>query len=333
MKSTFLQGSSRASLVAQHPSRRVSSRTLVLRVSAKRPGENPVKAKSSTKQGLQHAKQDIVQLLKEKPCYPIMVRLAWHDAGTFSTENTPDWPNRGGANGSVRYMEEQAHAANAGLHHALELLRPIAEKYDDVGNADLFQLASAVSIEEAGGPDIKPRFGRRDTYKPECCVPEGRLPDGNAGPDGTFPDGTKRPGDHLRKVFYRMGFSDQDIVALSGAHTLGRARPDRSGNGKEDTKYTKAGTPQVGSGSPGGSSWTVQWLKFDNSYFQDITEQKDPELLVMETDDVLVKDDAFRPYVQKYAADQNAFFSDYAEAAIKLSELGVEWENEPFVLN
>lgn len=25
---------------------------------------------------------------------------------------------------------------------------------------------------------------------------------------------------HLRAVFYRMGFSDKDIVALSGGHTL-----------------------------------------------------------------------------------------------------------------
>ncbi len=45
-----------------------------------------------------------------------------------------------------------------------------------------------------------------------CCG----CADGNAGPDGSFPDGTKQPGDHLRKVFYRMGFNDQDIVALSG---------------------------------------------------------------------------------------------------------------------
>lgn len=33
-------------------------------------------------------------------------------------------------------------------------------------------------------------------------------------------------------------FVKQEIVALSGAHTLGRARPDRSGWGKPETKYT-----------------------------------------------------------------------------------------------
>ena len=31
------------------------------------------------------------------------------------------------------------------------------------------------------------------------------------------------PEDHLRKIFNRMGFDDKGIVALSGAHTIGRA--------------------------------------------------------------------------------------------------------------
>lgn len=35
--------------------------------------------------------------------------------------------------------------------------------------------------------------------------------------------------DHLRTIFYRMGFTDQEIVALSGAHVLGRCHKDRSG--------------------------------------------------------------------------------------------------------
>jgi catalase (peroxidase I) len=35
--------------------------------------------------------------------------------------------------------------------------------------------------------------------------------------------------DHLRVIFNRMGFNDQEIVALSGAHALGRCHTDRSG--------------------------------------------------------------------------------------------------------
>jgi L-ascorbate peroxidase len=72
-----------------------------------------------------------------------------------------------------------------------------------------------------------------------------------------------------------MGFDDEGIVALSGAHTFGRAYKDRSGLGKESTKFTD-GSKQVRSdGSeakykPGGSSWTERWLVFDNSYFQTI---------------------------------------------------------------
>lgn len=51
----------------------------------------------------------------------------------------------------------------------------------------------------------------------ENCTPDGRLPDGDKGAD------------HIRKIFYRMGFNDNEIVALSGAHALGRCHTDRSG--------------------------------------------------------------------------------------------------------
>lgn len=50
---------------------------------------------------------------------------------------------------------------------------------------------------------------------------------------------------------------------VTGAHTLGRVKKDRSGFGKEKTKYTENGP-----GTPGGTSWTIEWLKFDNSYFK-----------------------------------------------------------------
>lgn len=107
----------------------------------------------------------------------------------------------------------------------------------------------------------------------------------------------------------------------AGAHTLGRVRPDRSGFGKPETKYTKDGP-----GTPGGSSWTPEWLKFDNSYFKEIKEQRDAELVVLPTDAVLFEDPAFKQYAEKYAADEKAFFNDYAISHAKLSELGSEFD-------
>ncbi|KAL9257429.1 putative L-ascorbate peroxidase 3, peroxisomal, partial [Drosera capensis] len=124
---------------------------------------------------------------------------------------------------------------------------------------------------------------------------EGRLPDAQQGAS------------HLREVFYRMGLSGKDIVALSGAHTLGRAHPERSGFS---------------------GAWTKDPFKFDNSYFvellQDDTEGwlKREFLLKLPTDEALVQDPAFRRYVELYAKDEGAFFRDYAESHKKLSELG-----------
>jgi L-ascorbate peroxidase len=278
--------------------------------------------RQTKKENLAEARADVEALIKSKHCNPIIVRLAWHDSGTYD-KNIKEWPQRGGANGSVRFYPEITHGANAGLEVACTLLKDIADKYDGVSYADLFQMASAVAIELAGGPHIPLRYGRKDARNAEECAPEGRLPAG----EGPFSDGSPKPGDHLRKVFYRMGLNDQEIVALSGAHTLGRAKPSRSGFGKEKTKYTENGP-----GTPGGSSWTIDWLKFSNDYFQNVKRHDDPELLVLATDECLFADEGFRPYAEKYAADQDAFFADYVKAHLKLSELGAEWAVEPFTL-
>ncbi|GMJ09349.1 thylakoidal ascorbate peroxidase [Hibiscus trionum] len=268
------------------------------------------KCVASNPDQLKSAREDIKQLLKSNFCHPILIRLGWHDAGTYN-KNIEEWPQRGGANGSLRFEVELKHAANAGLVNALSLIQPIKDKYSGVTYADLFQLASATAIEEAGGPKIPMKYGRVDVSGPNECPEEGRLPD--AGPPS--------PADHLRDVFYRMGLNDKEIVALSGAHTLGRSRPERSGWGKPETKYTKDGP-----GEPGGQSWTVQWLKFDNSYFKDIKAKTDEDLLVLPTDAVLFEDPSFKVYAEKYAEDQEAFFKDYAEAHAKLSNLGAKFD-------
>jgi L-ascorbate peroxidase len=46
--------------------------------------------------------------------YYVQVRLGWHDSGTYD-KNIEEWPQRGGADGSLRFDPELSHGANAGI--------------------------------------------------------------------------------------------------------------------------------------------------------------------------------------------------------------------------
>ncbi|PWZ33926.1 putative L-ascorbate peroxidase 6, chloroplastic [Zea mays] len=85
----------------------------------------------------------------------------WHDAGTYD-KNIFEWPKCSGANGSLRFKVELKHWANADLVNALKLIQPIKDKFSSVTYADLFQLASAIAIEEAGVPKIPMIYGTVD---------------------------------------------------------------------------------------------------------------------------------------------------------------------------
>jgi L-ascorbate peroxidase len=294
-----------------------------------------------TKEELLGAQEMIDALIKEKNCGPILIRLAWHDSGTFDASIKEPWPKAGGAIGSIRFEPEINHGANAGLINAVKLLEPVKEKYPSISYADIFQMGSARAVALAGGPKIDMKYGRVDAESPEQCSPEGNLPDAEpsngkfGGPGGTMASDDATAEGHLRKVFHRMGLTDEDIVALSGAHTLGRAYKDRSGLGAEKTKFTDGCPQKLADGTDttsyktGGSSWTSNWLVFDNSYFKTIEDESvDPELLKLSTDKVLFKDEKFKVYAEKFRDSQEGFFESYAKAHKKLSELGSKFDPE-----
>lgn len=287
---------------------------------------------------LTEAQKLIDEIILTNNCGPLLVRLAWHDSGTFDVNIKEEWPKAGGAIGSIRFEPEINHGANAGLSKALSILEPVKKACPTVSYADIFQMASARTIALAGGPTIAMKYGRVDCSGPTDCSPEGNLPDGNAGPNGKLggPGGTastedSSPAGHLRKVFHRMGLNDEEIVALSGAHTLGRAHKDRSGEGAESTKFTscplKRADGQEVSVTAAGSSWTPNWLVFDNSYYQVMSDDSaDPELLKLSTDKVIFTDEAFQPFATKFRNSQDSFFESYAKAHKHLSELGSKFE-------
>ena len=205
----------------------------------------------------------------------------------------------------MRFAPECNFGANAGLKVARDVLQKVKDKYPEISYGDLWTLAGVVAIEEMGGPKIKWKPGRVDAPDGTSCPPDGRLPDAAQGAG------------HLRDIFYRMGFNDQEIVALTGAHSLGRCHSDRSG-------YS--------------GPWTRAPTTFSNLFFQELLNNKwapkkwggpkqyeDPSgaLMMLPADMSLVEDPKFRVYVEKYAKDNAAFEKDFASAFSRLLALGV----------
>eukprot|EP00943_MAST-04B_sp_MAST-4B-sp1_P000437 g437.t1 len=245
-------------------------------------------------------KSDVRQAIingKANAC-PMAIRTAWHAAGTYDKND-----GTGGSNGAtMRFAPEKNHDANAGLNISRDLLKSVKAKHPEVSYADIWALGGKFSVEFSGGPTIDVRIGRVDKPDGSYCPPDGRLPDAAQGAQ------------HLRDVFYRQGFNDQEIVCLSGAHTMGRCHRTRSGFD---------------------GPWTQDPLKFDNQYFKNLfymnwkPRKWDGKYMMLPTDYALMTDEKFKPWVEKYANDEKLFFNHFAKAYAKLLSNGCPAECIP----
>ncbi len=182
----------------------------------------------------------------------LMIRMAWHAAGTYRTAD-----GRGGANtGNQRFAPVNSWPDNVNLDKARRLLWPIKKKYGNkISWADLIILAGNAAYESMGFKVFGFGGGREDIWHPEEDVYWGsesewlgksRYEDHNSeslenplaavqmgliyvnpeGVDGN-PDPLKTAQD-VRTTFKRMAMNDEETVALTaGGHTVGKAH----GNG------------------------------------------------------------------------------------------------------
>jgi cytochrome c peroxidase len=146
-----------------------------------------------------------------------------------------------------------------------------------------------------------------------------------------------------------MGFNDQEIVALSGAHAMGRCHTDRSGFDGPwsfspitfsneyfrlllEDKVSKRRVYHVLDNAERSIQWQFRAWEGPKQYENKSTKT----LMMLPTDFALIEDKKFRPWVQKwvnfwffrpkllmwsrqfrYAKDENLFFDDFTKAFTK----------------
>jgi cytochrome c peroxidase len=141
-----------------------------------------------------------------------------------------------------------------------------------------------------------------------------------------------------------MGFNDQEIVALAGAHALGRCHTDRSGF---DGPWTFSpitfsnGTQMIICAIFFHVDAKLTVLLTMKDYFQRLVQERWSEkkwtgpkqfqdrsgkLMMLPADLALLKDRAFSKHVYAYAKDSELFFKDFAAAFGRLLELGVPFK-------
>lgn len=94
---------------------------------------------------------------------PVLLRLAFHDAGTYSASK-----GQGGANASVRF--ELKRPENSGLGRGWKVIEQTSQELKgspaegSVGFADLIALGGAYAVDATGGPRIGVNLGILHIY-------------------------------------------------------------------------------------------------------------------------------------------------------------------------
>jgi catalase-peroxidase len=239
---------------------------------------------------------------------PLMVRMAWHSAGTYRITD-----GRGGAGaGQQRFAPLNSWPDNANLDKARRLLWPVKKKYgQSLSWADLLVLTGNVALESMGFETFGYAGGREDVWEPDGDVywgpettwlgderytgerqlekPLGAVQMGliYVNPEG--PNGNPDPlaaAHDIRETFGRMAMNDEETVALiAGGHSFGKTHgaadpddhvgPEPEGAAIEEQGLGWSNSYGSGKGADAITSglevtWTTTPTRWSNDFFENL---------------------------------------------------------------
>ncbi|KAG4998124.1 hypothetical protein JHK82_028902 [Glycine max] len=242
---------------------------------------------------------------------PALLRIFFHDCfvqgcdGSILLDGSPN---------------EKDQPANIGIRpealQTIENLRSLVHKQCGrvVSCADLVVLAARDAVSLSGGPIFPVPLGRKDGLTFSI--------DGT----GNLPGPSSRTGQLLDR-FAGRNFDATDVVALSGAHTFGRAhcatffsRINQTDPPIDPTLNNNLIKTCPSSQSPNTAVLDVRTPNvFDNKYYVNLANRQG----LFTSDQDLFGDARTKGIVNSFAENQKLFFEKFSNAVVKLSQLDV----------
>lgn len=192
-----------------------------------------------------------------------------------------------------------------------------------VSCADILAIAARDVVVLAGGPSFNVELGRRDGLISKASLVAGKLPEPNFDLD------------QLNAIFSQHNLTQSDMIALSGAHTLGFSHCDRFANRLYSFSSSSPVDPTLN------STYAVQLMQecpqnvdpqiainmdpvtprtFDNMYYTNLVQGKG----LFTSDETLFTDSASKPTVLNFANSPGSFNRAFATAMRKLGRVGIK---------
>ncbi|XP_019465455.1 PREDICTED: cationic peroxidase 1-like [Lupinus angustifolius] len=183
-----------------------------------------------------------------------------------------------------------------------------------VSCADILSVAARDSVVALNGPSWTVQLGRRDSTTASLTLANSDLPNPNLNLS------------NLITAFSNKGFSTQEMVALSGSHTIGQSncrffRTRIYNETNIDTTFAtslKTNCPSAGGDNNLSPLDETTPTTFDNAYFKNLQSQKG----LLHSDQELFNGGSTDSQVNAYSTDSSSFATDFANAMVKMGNLG-----------
>lgn len=247
-----------------------------------------------------------------------VMRFQFHDCfvnGCDASMLLDDTPNM---------LGEKLALSNINSLRSFEVIDEVKEALESacpgvVSCADIIIMAARDAVALSGGPDWEVKLGRLDSLTASQEDSNVIMPSPRANASA------------LIDLFTRFNLSVKDLVALSGSHSIGKARCfsivhrlyNQSGSGKADPSIEpgfreklKRLCPLGGDGNVTGNLDATPEV-FDNQYFKDLVRGRG----FLNSDETLFTFPQTKEYVYLFSVDQNAFFNAFVEGMKKMGDL------------